>query len=149
MRGPNVDYYNSGLSKIKQNHFGKKKKCFMKLLVHIYMGNNKKYICMSFKIDLKLNLKRVYKQSWGLKCWHPCNLLLDTLQMNYCQSKISHNGYLNRITSKVKTNFFISSATHSCDKYEKSSYIFIHLIVFLQEFLYVLFNFEYGFQDLI
>lgn len=26
MRGPNVDYYNSGLSKIKQNHFGGKKK---------------------------------------------------------------------------------------------------------------------------
>jgi len=22
MRGPNVDYYNSGLSKTKQNHFG-------------------------------------------------------------------------------------------------------------------------------
>lgn len=35
MRGPNVDYYNSGLSKTKQNHFCGKKKCFMKFLVHI------------------------------------------------------------------------------------------------------------------
>jgi hypothetical protein len=26
MRGPNVDYYNSGLSKTKQNHFGGKQK---------------------------------------------------------------------------------------------------------------------------
>jgi len=28
MRGPNVDYYNSGLSKIKQNQFGGEKKVF-------------------------------------------------------------------------------------------------------------------------
>jgi len=51
---------------------------------------------MSFKFDLKLNLKKVYKQSSGLKSWHPRNLLSDTLQINYCHSKISHNRYLQK-----------------------------------------------------
>jgi hypothetical protein len=104
------------------------------------MGNNKKYIHMNFKTGL-LDLKKVNKQPWGFKSWHPCNFLLETLQITDCYRKISHNGILNRITSKVTANYFISLATYSCNKYEKSSHIFIHPIVFLQEFLYVLCNF--------